>query len=272
MLYTFLMKARWYLFAASILLIFIYLPYLNEPFFIIDDFSLVGIPQLAECSFSSLYQRFLVMGYHIDYYPLRDLSYLADNCISSTNAAGTNGIVSRLHNIFLFIATVFVLFEIFLKLKINKENALWISLLIFLNPFFNENYLWISGRKDLLSLFFLTLSVYAYLNAQESKKYTTWSTSLFFYILSLLSKASFVLLPSVLLVFNLVQKSKDKKNIVFLSLASAIGISWALFQSFFYSNINNMSLNYPYLYRLKASLQSHLRLRFPTWLLLSSRP
>lgn len=246
------MRQRLWILIVALFLLLNYLPYFGEAFFVIDDNSLVSIPQLEHCSITAFLRGLLPPGYHIDYYPLRDLSYMLDVCIYPQNWAGNFGLISRLHNYLLFCSTIFLLFEILLVLHIAPLVALGTSLIFLLNPFFNETYLWISGRKDILSLFFFCLSVLIYLRSQQRPK--TLALALLCFAASLLSKASFSLVPSAALFYFLFWKKRPRTEILFLALASLLGIAWALFQSHFYSNINIMTLNYPLPYRLEASL------------------
>jgi hypothetical protein len=246
------MRYRVLLILAGLLLFVIYFPYFNEDFFLIDDSSLVSIPQFQNCSLRNFFSGFLVPGYHIDFYPLRELSYMFDRCLTGFNYYGLSGTWYRVHNLLLFLGSVLFLFESLKKLKI-KENIAFFSMLIVLwNPFFNESYLWITARKDILAVFFMTASVYFFLKAMEVRRNKFFYFSLMFYAFSLLSKATFVLLPLTFLVLFHLKKNKLEKRFVFI--ASVIGFLWAVFQSHFYSSYNNMSYNYDLTYRLKASL------------------
>lgn len=246
------MKYRVFLLLAACALVLIYLPYLNEDFFIIDDARLVSIPQFQTCSLNNFFNGFLVPGYHVDYYPVRELSYMFDRCLVGFNYYGLSGTWYRVHNLILFFGSVFFVFEILKKLKINERLAFYSVLLVLWNPFFNESYLWISARKDVLAVLFMSASVFSFLKAIESKKNWFFLFSLILYFFSLLSKATFVLFPFAFFVlFHFKQKRKEK-NVA--AIASFLGLSWALFQSYFYSHFNTMSLNYSYVYRLKSFL------------------
>ncbi len=246
------MRYRVLLILAGLLLFVIYLPYLNEDFFIVDDASLVSIPQFQNCSLKNFFSGFLVPGYHIDYYPLRELSYMFDRCLSGFNFNGISGTWYRVHNLLLFLGSVLFLFESLKKLKI-KENIAFFSMLVVLwNPFFNESYLWISARKDILAVFFMSASVYFFLKAMEVRRNKFFYFSLMFYAFSLLSKATFVLLPFAFLVlFHLKNKIKERNLVI---VGSLLGLSWAFFQKYFYFTYNNMSYNYSLEYKLKATL------------------
>ena len=245
------MKYRVFLFLAACALIVIYLPYLNEDFFLIDDASLVSIPQFQACSLKNFYHGFLLPGYHVDYYPVRELSYMFDRCLVGLNYFGLSGAWYRIHNLILFFGSVFFIFEILKKIKIQENFAFYSMLLVLWNPFFNESYLWISARKDVLAVFFMSMSAFLFLKGMESRRNKFFIFSLILFFLSLLSKATFVLLPLAFLVLFHLHKNKQERG--YTLIASFVGLSWALFQSYFYSQYNNMSLNYPLLYKLKAA-------------------
>ena len=202
------MKYRALLILAALVLVSIYLPYLNEDFFLIDDSSLVSIPQFQNCSLKNFYDGFLTPGYHIDYYPVRELSYMFDRCITGYKYFGISGTWYRIHNILLFLGSVLLIFECLKKLKVKENIAFFSALIVLWNPFFNESYLWISARKDILAVFFMSAAVFFFLKGSASRKRVFFVFSLMLYSLSLLSKATFVLLPLAFLVFFSFSKNK----------------------------------------------------------------
>jgi hypothetical protein len=79
------------------------------------------------------------------------------------------------------------------------------ALLFGLHPLHVESVAWISERKDVLYAFFFLLSVLSYLRyarPQAGRKALYYSLSLFFFVLSVMSKPMAVTLPLVLLILD----------------------------------------------------------------------
>lgn len=79
------------------------------------------------------------------------------------------------------------------------------ALLFGIHPLHVESVAWISERKDVLYAFFLLLSVLSYLRyaaPEASKKALYYALSLFFFILSVMSKPMAVTLPLILLILD----------------------------------------------------------------------
>ena len=63
------------------------------------------------------------------------------------------------------------------KFKFEKEFLFYLSLLIFLSPYFRTSSIWLLG--DNLSLIFISLSILLFLKFQDEKKYL-----IYIYVLS----------------------------------------------------------------------------------------
>src|SRR4051812_21513949 len=104
-------RKKWTLIAnifTGLFLIIAYLPALSAPLFSTDDQSLLMIPQFQPpITFETIRTLFKV-GAHIDYYPIRDLSYLIDKVMWPKSWAA-----ARLHQILLFwltsVVSIFIL-------------------------------------------------------------------------------------------------------------------------------------------------------------------
>ncbi|MEZ4814622.1 MAG: hypothetical protein R3A80_05385 [Bdellovibrionota bacterium] len=243
--------------AASLLILVCYLPALSASPWGVDDASLVfEFPLLQSPLQWSFFKNLLTPGYHIDYYPLRDLSYWID-----AHLWGLSTTAFRIHSLVIFFLTSFLVVFILRLLKLSRELTLLCVSFWMLSPLHLEAVLWISARKDLLAVLFLMLSFLSVLKYLMRPGQLYLVLSLLFYVLSLLSKATFVLFPAASLCCLVFLKySKDthwkkvRELVLPLFLMSLLGLSWALFQSWFYSNVNNMTLSYSLYYRFFAAL------------------
>ena len=99
---------KWWLPGFCFLLL-IYAPGIPEPFFIIDDQLLIQAPQIQHFSLAALKSIF-TLGNNVDFYPLRDLSYVLDWSWGGDLAANSTSV--RLQNFFWFFASVLLIFGI----------------------------------------------------------------------------------------------------------------------------------------------------------------
>jgi len=105
-------------------------------------------------------------------------------------------------NLLFHIANTLLLFWVLKRMT----GALWrsgfVAALFALHPLHVESVAWISERKDVLSTFFLLLTMWAYANYTEHKGLGKYALVLVFFILGLMSKPMLVTLPFVLLLLD----------------------------------------------------------------------
>lgn len=133
------------------------------------------------------------------YRPLLLLSYAFDYQIWGLNVVGYH-----LGNILIHIASAIVLFFIVIRLLRRVNTAFIASLLFLAHPIQTEAVAYISGRADLLMVFFLLLSLYLFLLAlvvqNHKKRLGLTAAYLASFILALLSKETAVVFPALLAV------------------------------------------------------------------------
>ncbi len=79
----------------------------------------------------------------------------------------------------------------------------WLGGLLFaIHPILVESVAWASELKNTLSLPFLLLSMLAYLNFDERRKYSDLAISVLFYLAAILCKTSVVMYPFVILLYG----------------------------------------------------------------------
>ena len=249
-----------------VFLLIAYFPILNEGFFLVDDFTLIDSPQLS--SSASLLNRIkyiLLPGYNVDYYPIRDLSHLID-WIWGINLNYDETPFS-IQNIFWIGVISVIFFQILLKSGLSKKIAGFFSTLWMIHPINAEMISWSSSRKDLLAIAFFLFSVFFFIEFLkllliENKFSLKWCLlALTFFILSSLSKATFLLAPlfigihCAVLIMRDFRLSKQQHAILLLLFLSITGISLSLglLQKWQYNEVNDMFFDYSLGYRIKGT-------------------
>ena len=228
---------------------------LNEKFFPIDDGGLIPIPQIELPLNVNGLVSIATPGNHVDFYPLRDLSYYFDVHVLGGDLSGQDGSVYRIVNIVLFSFLVGVLvwiLETWVGIYIATGSVgLWA-----MHPIHAELMMWPAARKDGLAILLGAVAIAFFLTATERKGWRFPLLSLTVWILSLLCKSSLAFLPQVALVAFWLWPTLRKNRSLWSAnlLAIAISFVYGPFQSWFYSNVNDMRLFYSWDYRLRASI------------------
>lgn len=144
-----------------------------------------------------------------NYFPLQILSYAVD-----FHFWGLNPLGYRLTNLLLHIANAVLVFYLLRRLL---GGGMWLpfagSLIFALHPVNVESVAWISERKNVLSGFFFLLAFLAYLRYLDGRqRRIAYGASLAFYLLSVLAKVSSVVLPLLLLLYDLCWTSRPRKE------------------------------------------------------------
>jgi type IV pilus biogenesis/stability protein PilW len=131
------------------------------------------------------------------WHPLTWLSLMLDSQFFGTNAGGFH-----LTNVFFHIANALLVFWVFFRMTGARYRSAFVAALFALHPLHVESVAWVSERKDVLSTFFLLLTMWAYTGYAKESKYTKYGLALIFFMLGLLSKTMLVTLPFVLLLLD----------------------------------------------------------------------
>ena len=200
----------------------VYTPALNNDFVNWDDsLYIVENTHIRSLNFEALYWMFTT--FHAGFwFPLTWFSHALDYALWDLNPRMhhlTNMIFHGLNTVLVFLLAI----KLFLRtrakhntlsLKIDKitsSRALIVgsvtALLFGLHPLRVESVAWATERKDLLCAFFVLLSLLSYLSYASSpthgkKRWFWFNTSLFLFVLALMSKPMAVTLPVVILIFD----------------------------------------------------------------------
>lgn len=240
----------------GLLALLIYLPILPSDLFPIDDEILLNLPVFQAPLSPQTFRTIFTLGNHVDFYPLRDLTYLFDWKLFAAAP-----LFLHLHGLVLLLLSVFLL-QILLKRLGASPAAValapWIWCLL---PHHLEMVAWVSARKDLLSLFYALAAALIFFLAQSSAHRLRWyAFSMFLFGLGCLAKANFVLLPLLGLAFYI----RQRRERLFFFAASLLGASFAFLNSWFYSVVNPMSVAYSWNER-KNNVLSALAREFVGW-------
>ena len=247
---------------------------IRERFFPVDDIALILIPQLKSVLSSPAWLSILTPGNHLDYYPVRDLSYYLDIHLWGGDTTGVDASIYRLTNLALFAASAGIVVWL-LAGWVRLSRACLVAAFWAFHPVHSELVMWASARKDLLGLFFALLSLAFLLKAARGKNRACYTGHfkvfaeilpkifiVIFGALSFFSKSAFVLFPWVgvlaLLSFPQLRKNRPFKQAVGALVVLGLGVM--LFQTWFYSDVNDMRLFYSWDYRLRASLTAFGRM------------
>lgn len=137
--------------------------------------------------------------YHAgNWHPLTTASHMLDGELFGRSPRG-----HHLTSVLLHVANGVLLFVLLWQMTGSIWRSALVAAFFALHPLRVESVAWISGRKDLLSTFFALLSVGAYLGWVRQRSATTYSLVLLCFSLALMSKATVVTLPCVLLLLDI---------------------------------------------------------------------
>lgn len=132
-----------------------------------------------------------------NWHPITWLSHAFDCQLFGLKPAGhhaTNIVLHALNSILLFF--------IFAQITGFTWRSAFIAGLFALHPLHVESVAWVAERKDLLSTFFLLLTIWAYFRYSKSPGIKTYILVVVFFVLGLMSKPMLVTLPFVLLLLD----------------------------------------------------------------------
>lgn len=174
-----------------------------------DDVYVTGNENIRSISWENI-NKIFTSSYFGNYHPVTMLSYLFEYHFFKHEPFGYH-----ITNLILYLLTCILLFWLVYMLQSSLLVAFITTILFSIHPLHVEPVAWISGRKDLLcALFFwgAVISYIYYLRIGRISKY--YYFTLFFFILSLLSKPMAVTLPLVLLSTDYLFNRKRNKSML----------------------------------------------------------
>ena len=129
--------------------------------------------------------------------PMLWISFMVD-----TELFGTGPFGYHLTNVLLHAVNVVLLFWVLYRMTGARWRCAWVAAFFALHPLRVESVVWITERKDVLSGFFWMLAMLAYVRYVEKPTRGRYWTLPLLMLLGLMSKASVVALPPVLLLLD----------------------------------------------------------------------
>ncbi len=187
----------------------VYAPSLQNGFVNIDDpHYITENPYIRDFSWKGIVKIFStpIVG---NYFPLQILSYALDYELWQVQPFGYH-----LTNFLFHFLNVILVFLLLNHIFSDRWISFLSALLFGLHPVNVESVTWISERKNVLSMFFLLLSFLTYDNylkeRNRPKQKAFYLGSLFLFFLSLLAKVSAVVLPLLLLLYEVCFHRRSK--------------------------------------------------------------
>lgn len=132
-----------------------------------------------------------------NWHPLTWLSHMTDIQVYGLSPAGHHSSSVLLH-----IANTLLVLLIFSRMTGLFWQSFFLAALFALHPLHVESVAWVAERKDVLSTFFLLLTIWCYSRYAEHPNRARYLAMLLFFILGILSKPMVVTLPFILLLLD----------------------------------------------------------------------
>jgi len=129
--------------------------------------------------------------------PITSISYMLDYQLYGLNPKGY-----LLTNVFFHIANSLLLFLIFFRMTGAIWQSAFVAVVFALHPLNVESVAWVAERKNVLSTFFLLLTIWAYIRYAEKPTTKRYSLVFILFAFGLMYKSILVTLPFVLLLLD----------------------------------------------------------------------
>ncbi len=177
----------------------VYYPVLSHDFLNLDDHIYVTKNKHVQIGLNLQTIKWAFTTIHAEFYhPITWISLLVDTSVYGTKARGY-----LITNLILHTLNTLLVFFVFFNMTGFLMRSMIVAVLFALHPFHVETVAWISDRKDLLSTFFLFMSIWAYTWYHRQPKTLTYAALAIAFGLAILSKPMVITLPCVLLLLDI---------------------------------------------------------------------
>lgn len=224
-------KAWIYAIAVAVITVAVYVPALNNGFVYWDDQKYV-YENTNITNLNAGFFKWIFTFHAANWHPLTWVSHAADYLLWGLNPFGHHLSSIILHGINTFLLCLFVIYLMINTTKpdipatestTNTANKAIITgavtaLLFGIIPVHVESVAWVSERKDVLSTFFVLLSLIFYIRyyaSNDTRRRLNYSLCLLFFVLALLSKPMAITLPAVFILLDIypLQRLSLAKNL-----------------------------------------------------------
>lgn len=177
--------------------------------------------------------------------PVHIMSYAVDFSLWGLNPRGYH-----LFNIVLHGLNACLVYNLLKKLTETKGVAIFAAFLFVVHPLNVENVAWISERKSLLAALFFLLALISYVKYCERRHLRYYFLCIFLFLLSVFSKASAVILPFVLILYDIYIREKKIKllHLVPFFIISLLDIAIMIWAHFATKAMDKGTLSYDILF------------------------
>ena len=182
---------------------------------------------------------------HGNYAPIHILSYVVDFSLWDLSPWGYH-----LTNLILHGFNVCLVYALLQRLTETKALAFFSAFLFAVHPLNVENVAWISERKSLLSSLFFLLAFISYMRFRKRGQAAYYFLCVFLFILSVLAKASSVILPFVLISYDVYLRRQRIRfaHIMPLFIIFLFGMATTVWAHFMTKAIDKGTLSYDILF------------------------
>ncbi len=162
----------------------------------------------------------------LNYYrPVWTTSFMLDVLIG-----GGRPWVFHLMNAVYHFAASALFFRLLLKLNLSKNVSLLAALIFAVHPVHVHAVAWIPGRNDVLLALFGLASLLLFISYLDKKKAMDLVLSLFFFVVSLFTKESAIVIPVIAAIYFFIfrQNEPQKSLLAFLGACIVVTIPWLL--------------------------------------------
>ncbi len=167
-----------------------------------DDVYVLDNPDIRSFSGENV-RKIWTSAYNGSYLPVTMMSYMADYAVGEFDP-----FVYHRTNFILHLCNIVLVYCFIVIFSGSPWIAAVTALLFGIHPMHVESVAWISGRKDLLAMFFFLPSSICYIFYRRTERRRWLAGSFFFFLLSLLSKVIVISFPLILLAFDLYEQRK----------------------------------------------------------------
>ncbi|MFA7404058.1 MAG: hypothetical protein WC007_08690 [Pelobacteraceae bacterium] len=189
-----------------------------------DDLYVTGNKDILGFTLEHIKNAF-TRNYFGNYAPMHIISYMLDYSLWGLNATAF-----KLTNILLHALNVVLYYVILVRITGRRQLSLAAAAIFLCHPVQVESVVWISQRKNVLAMFFFLISFMMYLNWKQYRTRLYYVISLAAFVLALLTKSVVVILPLILICYDLCfeernsfwEQVRNKLPYVVLAVACAV--------------------------------------------------
>lgn len=191
-------RALWTAIALLVAIALVYAPVRHYGFVDLDDPQYVSENPFVANGLTWSAVKWAFTSIHASYWlPLIWMSHMVDVQLYGLNAGG-----HHVTNVVLHVANTMLLLALLYRMTGAFGRSAFVAALFALHPLHVESVVWVTERKDVLSTFFLFLTIWAYVQYVGRPTRGRYLLALLLFVLGLMSKAMLVTVPFMLLLLD----------------------------------------------------------------------